>query len=131
VSGENGQANEMESIISKRVLRSLLSTLHFRDVFTVQHSRRVAMVSVGIAKFLGWEGLHLKMIEVASLLHDIGKIGVPDNILFKPGKLSSDEIELMASHRHVGIDILQACRVDHEVLEIVEQSYRFFNGSNN
>ncbi|MCH7686874.1 MAG: diguanylate cyclase [Planctomycetes bacterium] len=129
--GENGHADEMDGIISKRVLRSLLSTLHFRDVFTVQHSRRVAMVSVGIAEFLGWEGRHLKMIEVASLLHDIGKIGVPDNILFKPGKLSPDEIELMASHRHIGIDILQACRVDHEVLEIVSQSHKFFNGSNN
>jgi len=130
-STENGQSDDWEGIISKRILRSLLSTLHFRDVFTVQHSRRVAMVSVGIAEFLGWEGRELKMLEVASLLHDIGKIGVPDNILFKPGKLSPDETELMASHRHIGIDILQACRVDHEVFEIVSQSHKFYNGSNN
>src|SRR5262249_49495975 len=67
----------------------------------------------------------LKLLEVASLLHDVGKIGVPDSILFKPGKLNPDEAELMSLHHHVAVDVLQACRVDHTVGQIVSQSRDF------
>ncbi|MCA9072404.1 MAG: diguanylate cyclase, partial [Planctomycetaceae bacterium] len=60
----------------------------------------------------------------------IGKIGVPDHILFKPGKLSADESELMALHHNIAIDVLQACRVHQEVLNIVSQSHLHYNGAN-
>ncbi len=112
----------LNGIISRRVLRSLVTALQFRDPATVQHGRRVAHLALGLAQHLGWEGRHLQVLEVAALLHDIGKIGVPDSILFKPAKLSPDELELMALHYNVGIDVLQACHVDHEVLEIVTQA---------
>jgi diguanylate cyclase (GGDEF)-like protein/putative nucleotidyltransferase with HDIG domain/PAS domain S-box-containing protein len=112
----------LNGIISRRVLRSLITALQFRDPATVQHGRRVAHLALGLAQQLGWEGRHLQLLEVAALLHDIGKIGVPDNILFKPAKLSPDEIDLMALHYSVGFDVLQACFVDHEVLQIVAQS---------
>ncbi len=116
----------LEGVISKTVLRSLLGALHQRDIATVRHSRRVALLAVGLADHLGWEGRHLRVLEVAALLHDIGKIGVPDNVLYKPGKLSPDEMELMALHYNIGIDMLQACRVDRQVLEIVDQSQRAY-----
>ncbi|MGH7128007.1 MAG: HD-GYP domain-containing protein, partial [Planctomycetaceae bacterium] len=122
-------SDPLAGIISRDLLKSLLSALHFRDVSTVCHSRRVAMLAVGMGRYLGWEGRQLKLLEVAALLHDVGKIGVPDNILFKPGKLSPDEAELMALHHNIGIDVLQACRVDQEVLEIVVQSHRHFHGA--
>lgn len=112
----------LNGIISRRVLRSLVTALQFRDPATVQHGRRVAHLALGLAQHLGWEGRHLQVLEVAALLHDIGKIAVPDNILFKPAKLSPDEMELMALHCNVGFDVLQACCVDHEVLQIVSQS---------
>ena len=123
-SGNDG----LGDVISKSVLRTLLSALHFRDVATVRHSRRVAMLAVGMARFLGWELSQQKVLEVAAILHDIGKIGVPDNILFKPGKLSPDEAELMSLHHNIGVDVLQACRVDMEVLEIVVQAHCNFDG---
>ena len=119
----------LDGVISKAVLRSLLSALHFRDVATVRHSRRTANLAVGMATYLGWEGRQLKLLEVAALLHDIGKIGVPDNILFKPGELGPDEAALMALHYNIGVDVLQACRVDQEVLQIVNQSHSHYNGS--
>jgi diguanylate cyclase (GGDEF)-like protein/putative nucleotidyltransferase with HDIG domain len=112
----------LNGIISRRILRSLITALQFRDPATVQHSRRVAHLALGLAQQLGWDGRHLQVLEVAALLHDIGKIGVPDNILFKPAKLSPDELELMALHYCVGFDVLQACFVDLEVLQIVAQS---------
>ena len=117
----------LDGVISKSVLRSLLGGLHHRDVATVRHSRRVALVAVGLAHHLGWDGRQLRILEVASLLHDIGKIGIPDNVLYKPGKLSPDEIELMALHYGVGSDVLQACRVDPLVLEIIDQSQRAYS----
>ncbi len=116
--------------ISREVLRSLLTALHHRDQNTTLHSRRVAMLCVGMGRFLGWSHEQLKMLEVAALLHDIGKIGVPDHILFKPGKLSADEAELMALHHNIAIDVLQACRVHKEVLDIVQQSHLHYNGAN-
>ena len=90
------------------------------------HSRRVALLSVGMADQLAWEGRHKRVLEVAALLHDIGKIGVPDNILRKPGKLSSDEAELISICNHIGTDLLQACRVDSEVIQIVSDSQAYY-----
>jgi diguanylate cyclase (GGDEF)-like protein/PAS domain S-box-containing protein/putative nucleotidyltransferase with HDIG domain len=114
--------------ISRSVLRTLMSALHYRDISTVEHARRTAMLATGVAERLRWERNEIKRLEVAALLHDIGKIGVPDNILFKPGPLSTDESELMALHHHTGIDVLQACHVDSEVLEIIRQAHRCYDG---
>ena len=116
----------LDGVVSRSVLRTLLGALHHRDVATVRHCRRVALVAVGLANHLGWDGRQLRIIEVASLLHDIGKIGIPDNVLYKPGKLSPDEVELMALHYSVGSDVLQACGVDPLVLEIIDQSQRAY-----
>ncbi len=117
----------LDGVISKSVLRSLLGALHYRDLRTLRHSRRVALLAVGLASHLGWEGRHLRVLEVAALLHDVGKIGVPDNVLYKPGKLGVDEIELMDLHHGIGINVLQACRVDPEVLRIVDQAHRAYD----
>jgi putative nucleotidyltransferase with HDIG domain len=100
--------------------------MHFRDAATVSNRRRA--LSIGMA-YLGWDGPQQKVLEVASLLHDIGKVGVPDNILFKPGKLSSDEAELMSLHHKIGIDVLQACRVDNEVLKFIVEAHSHYHGT--
>jgi diguanylate cyclase (GGDEF)-like protein/PAS domain S-box-containing protein len=118
----------LAGIISKGVLRSLMCALHYRDVATMWHSRRVALLSTGIAKHLGWETKQITMIEVASLLHDIGKIGVPDNILFKAGRLSPDETELMDLHHNIGVDVLQAARVNKEVVKFIVQAAHDYHG---
>lgn len=124
-----GEEDSLDGVISASVLRSLLSALHFRDVTTVRHARRVALLAVGMAQHLGWEQRDLKVMEVSALLHDIGKIGIPDNILFKPGGLSPDEADMMSLHHRIGIDVLQACRVDKPVLEILKESPNNDGGS--
>lgn len=119
----------LEGVVKAETLRSLLSALHLRDVGTMQHARRVAQLATGLAQFLGWEGRHLKLIEVAGLLHDIGKIGVPDTVLHKPGALGPDEAALMGLHHNICIDVLQAAGVDSEVIAIVGQSREKFGAS--
>jgi len=117
-------ADPYHQLIRPSVLRSLLSAIHYRDEETVYHSRRVALTCVGVARELGWEEAELRVIEVAALLHDVGKIGVPDSILHKPGPLSPDEAELVAQNQCVGMTILQACRVHQDVVTLIGQSTR-------
>jgi len=106
-------------VVSPWLLRRLLSAIHYRDESTVLHSRRVALLSVGIAEHIGWDPVALRKLEAASLLHDVGKIGIPDHILMKPGRLSPDEQAMVMRHHQVGSDFLQACRVDQEIVELI------------
>lgn len=121
--GEAAEVEDSRHIIAVPVLRRLLSAIHFRDSNTLKHSRRVGLISVGIANRLGWEEDDLRVIEIAALLHDIGKIGVPDHILRKPGKLSPDEAEFIAVYHRVAVSLLQACRIHPSVTEIISQSH--------
>ena len=127
ISHPRAEDDETGDVIARPALTSLLSALHYRDVATVEHARRVAMLSLGMASQIGWDGRELKILEVAALLHDIGKIGVPDSILFKPSALSPDEAELMSLHYYIANDVLQAYRVDPEVLEIVRQCHEHYD----
>lgn len=128
-SGPAADQELLDGVIDSGVLRSLLSALHFRDPGTLHHVRRTANVATTLARFLGWEGRQLKILEVAALLHDMGKVGVPDNVLFKATALSPDETELMLLHANIGLDVLQACRVDLGVLEYVGSTHTYAEGA--
>ena len=104
-------------------LRRLVSALVYRDEAAMLHSRRVALLAVGIAKHLGWDEAAIGKLEVAALLHDIGKLGIPDHILHKPGRLNPEEQEFVLLHHYIGVDLLQACRIDREIIEIVWSSH--------
>ena len=123
------EAEGWDSIIPRAAMRGLMLALQYREPSVVQHSRRVAAVSVGVAKYLGWEGRQLQIMEAAALLHDIGKVGIPDLILFKPGRLAPDEAELMGLLYRIASDVLQACNADHEVIQIATQAQLHFNGA--
>jgi len=117
------EIDDLEGIVSSRVLRRILSALQFRDEATLSHARRVSCMATGMASRLGWEGRMLRVLEVAALLHDVGKIGVPDHILMKPAKLSPDESDFMSAQHDVGIQLLQACRIDPAVIQIISEMY--------
>lgn len=127
MSHRSNEAEGWDSIIPRAAMRSLMLALQHREPTVVQHSRRVAAVSVGVAKYLGWDGRSLQILEAAALLHDIGKVGIPDLILFKAGRLAPDEAELMGLLYRIACDVLQACDADHEVIQIATQSQMHFN----
>ncbi len=95
-----------EEPIPIQAVRSLFAALSFRDPNTAQHSKRVSEMCVKVGStFLS--GRELLIIETAGLLHDIGKVGVPDAVLLKPGPLNKEEWRLMHEHDRMGAEIIQ------------------------
>jgi putative nucleotidyltransferase with HDIG domain len=108
---------------------SLASSLDARDDYTAGHSRRVSEYSCVIAEAMNIGGNDLDIIRVGALLHDIGKIGVMDNVLRKPGKLTSEELVLVQQHPTIGRRILEGVRGFQAYLSIVELHHENWNGT--
>ncbi len=81
-----------------------------KDNETGRHNRRIGLYAKVVANALGWSRERQAVIEIAATLHDIGKIGIPDNILFKPGDLTEAEKLVMQRHTTIGYTILSAAR---------------------
>jgi putative nucleotidyltransferase with HDIG domain len=92
---------------STAALEALSATVDARDTYTAGHSRRVASFAVEIARELGLDGTELLGVDQAALLHDIGKIAVPDEVLLKEGPLTSSEWIVMRSHPEEGARIIE------------------------
>jgi putative two-component system response regulator len=92
------------------VLERLALAAEYRDDDTMEHTRRVGRTSALIACSLGLPEDQIELIRLAAPLHDVGKIGIPDGILLKPGRLTSEEFELMQNHVQIGMSILSGSR---------------------
>lgn len=88
------------------ILECMVGALEAKDQYTCGHSNRVADMSYDLAKTIGINGTELEMIHIAAHLHDIGKIGISDNILNKSDKLTADEWEHIKKHPEIGHNIL-------------------------
>ena len=100
-------------------LEKLAIAAEYRDDDTGEHTRRVGRSSALLAAAIGMSELEIERMERAAALHDVGKIGIPDAILLKPGKLTDDEFALMQSHAKIGAAILS--NSSSEVLRLAEQ----------
>ena len=109
---------ELDNVINKNfqmgfeVLEVLEKTSEFRDDETHEHTQRVGWLSGRIAEQMGLSPSFVSQIQFASPLHDIGKIGIPDAILLKPGKLTDEEWEVMRKHAKIGYDIMSKSSAD-------------------
>ncbi|MBN1393827.1 MAG: CHASE domain-containing protein [Pirellulales bacterium] len=95
----------------EEVIFRLLTAAECRDEETGAHVRRVGLMSEALARAAGWPDAEVDCIRQAAPMHDIGKIGIPDAILRKPGKLSRDEFEIMKTHTTLGADMLADSKV--------------------
>jgi putative nucleotidyltransferase with HDIG domain len=113
----------------KFTLRALVTALDTRDTETQGHSMRVVNYTLELARLLGiHDSDRLKVLEYGALLHDIGKIGIPDAILRKPGKLSPKEWVIMKTHPVIGYRVLHKIKFLEEVSKIVLHHHEWFNG---
>ncbi len=125
---------EKESIqkinrLLNQVVETLAEIVEKRDPYTAGHQKRVAKLAFFIGKEMGLSEEKLKGLYMAGLLHDIGKIAVPTDILNKPGKLDPIEFELIKKHPEVGYEILKNIEFPYPVAEIVLEHHERINGS--
>ena len=130
--GELRQLNRtLEEQVQDRtssLLHGLSNALDFRDTETQTHSRRVALYTRRLAQQLGIEGNELLAIERGALLHDIGKIGVSDTILLKPGKLTDEEWVEMRKHSEHGYRILKDSNFLGDARRLVYEHHERWDG---
>ncbi len=110
------------------IIRSLISSIDAKDPYTCGHSDRVARISVRLAEQMECETSLVEAIYLSGLLHDIGKIGIDDAVLRKPGKLTDDEYEHIKTHVSVGHKILRDLRKLDEVLPVVLHHHESWDG---
>jgi len=109
-----------EQLFSMSVIRSLVLALDSRDPYTAGHSSRVALYSLWIARELGMDAEEAKLFYEVALMHDIGKIGVPDRVLLKTDSLNGEEFQVMISHTTIGARILSKMEPEHRMLQATE-----------
>lgn len=98
-------------------IEALVSVIEAKDKYTEGHSRRVSRFAVEIAKKMGYSNEEIENVEISGLLHDVGKIGIDQDILIKRGKLSNEEYEIMKLHPEKGIQILDAIHLRDDIRE--------------
>lgn len=108
---------------------SLVDLIEKRDFYTAGHSRRVAKYAVAIAREMNFNPEDIKMLEQIGLLHDIGKIAIPDSILLKPGKLSAQEFDIIKSHAQTGYDVIVKIPMFKEFSKIILSHHERYDGS--
>jgi HD-GYP domain-containing protein (c-di-GMP phosphodiesterase class II) len=111
------------------VVRAMSAAIDAKDPYTRGHSDRVARVAVRLAQEMGCNTDTLKTLYLAGQLHDIGKIGIDDNVLRKPGKLTDAEFEHVKTHAEIGYRILRDLRNMGPVLPVVLHHHEAWDGS--
>jgi putative nucleotidyltransferase with HDIG domain len=129
------QAKQLEAAYAEleitydRTLTALMSALDARDRETEGHSTRVSRMACLLGEELGLNGAQLKALERGALLHDIGKIGISDSILHKPGKLTEDEWRIMRIHPDIGARIVDRIPFLQETLPVIRYHHERWDGS--
>jgi putative nucleotidyltransferase with HDIG domain len=109
-------------------VKILATSIDARDDYTMQHSTRVAALSLLLAEEMGLGTEERRELEVAALVHDLGKIRIPDHILNKPGPLDDHEIQRIKRHPVDGVDILGHSQALHRFIPAVLHHHEWHNG---
>ena len=125
----NIELYRQQSELLAGVVRALTSAIDAKDPYTCGHSDRVARVAVRLAQELGCDASTLNTIYLSGLLHDIGKIGIDDSVLRKPGKLTDAEYEHIKRHVEIGHQILRDLKKLDDVLPVVLHHHESWDGA--
>ncbi|MEI7611188.1 MAG: HD domain-containing phosphohydrolase, partial [Rhodospirillaceae bacterium] len=115
--------------VLEQTIAALATTIAKRDPYTAEHQNRVADLAVDVALKLGWDTDRCESVYLAGLVHDIGKINVPSEILNKPGKLLQIEFELVKLHPMTGYEILKGIDFPWKLADITRQHHERLDGS--
>ena len=123
----NKRRKQMETM-SLQMMRTLSTTIEAKDEYTRGHSYRVAEYAALIAEELGWDKKEIRNLKNAAHLHDIGKIGIPDNILNRPTRLTEEEFQVIKEHTVIGAEILKNITLIDHVKEVARSHHERYDG---
>ena len=115
--------------MSIRMIQAFATTLDAKDAYTNGHASRVAQYAAALAKKLGWDAERIESLKSAAILHDIGKISVPDRVLNKTGRLSDEEFGMIKAHTHVGSDILEKTGLFDFAQDVARHHHERYDGT--
>jgi len=113
----------------EKTVTSIAATLEIRDPYTAGHQRRVAQLAAAMAQEMGLDTESIKGIFIASMIHDIGKISIPSEILNRPGRMTKTELELIRTHPEAGYSIIKDIEFPWPVALMVLQHHERMDGS--
>lgn len=123
------QSLEKLKRILEETVNALASAVETRDPYTAGHQNRVAHLACTIGRELGFSEERLEGIHIASIIHDVGKMYIPAEILSRPGRLTEIEFDIIKTHPQIGYDILKTIEFSWPVAEIVHQHHERMDGS--
>jgi diguanylate cyclase (GGDEF)-like protein/putative nucleotidyltransferase with HDIG domain len=123
------QANRLLKERSTAAMESLSATVDARDAYTAGHSRRVQQLALAVGRELELSQAELELLGHAALFHDIGKLGIPDAILLKPGALTDEEWVVMASHAEEGASIINRLGFLSDAVPAIRHHHERFDGA--
>ena len=123
-----GYVRQLEASM-KGTLQAVSNMVEMRDPYTAGHERRVGLIVGAIGRQMGWSEQRCSTLELVGLVHDIGKIAVPAEILTKPSRLSELEMEIVKCHAEAGYEILKDVHFPMPVADIIRQHHERMDGS--
>jgi len=126
---KNSELYENQQRLFRETIEALATAIDSRDHYTGGHSYMVTQYALAVAKEMGFEGERLELVRVAGLLHDIGKIGISDAILNKPGKLTDEEMGVIKAHPILGRMIIESIEALKPAARIVYHHHEHYDGS--
>lgn len=125
---ENVRLIEELNHLNLGTIRALANAVDAKSPWTSGHSLRVTNVALNIGRELGLSAAELEELQKGGFFHDIGKIGVPESILDKPGKLTDEEFATIRKHPEIGVEIISPIEAYRKLIPIVLQHHEWFNG---
>jgi putative nucleotidyltransferase with HDIG domain len=113
----------------RATIEAMSKTMEWRDPYTAGHQKRVAFIAMAIAKRLGWDDERIQSLYMAGMVHDIGKVAVPSEILTKPTSLTTLEMQMVQGHVESGFQILKDIPFPWPIAEMVHQHHERLDGS--
>jgi len=126
---ENAKLYGQLQVMNQEIIRSLTQAVEAKDIYTRGHSYQVANYATQLGKRLGLTSGELSQLYYAGLVHDIGKIGIPDNILNKPDTLTPEEYSIMKRHPELGKNILLQVKSLENILPIIYHHHEYVDGN--
>lgn len=126
---ELAQAKIDLSLTQHATIHAIFKTMESRDAYTAGHQKQVALIAAAIAEELGLSADDTQSIYLAGLVHDIGKIAIPSEILTKPSRLSHIEMQLVQQHAQIGYEILKDIAFPWPIAKMVHQHNERMDGS--